>query len=113
MDVAQAARGRGKIAHDNHNGLKTKGSQLEHNFGHGKPYRAAFLLSLHLLAFLFHTGLEWSDDRYAWLRKGVARRQAFCNAIQAFRRSLVFDHWDHLLEFMLRGLELESHVDTT
>jgi hypothetical protein len=27
-------------------------------------------------------------------------------------RYMVFDHWDHLLEFMIRGLELESQLDT-
>ena len=42
----------------NSNVLKTKGDHLEHNFGHGKQYLSAFLLSLNLLAFLFHTGLE-------------------------------------------------------
>jgi len=25
---------------------------------------------------------------------------------------MVFDHWDHLMEFMIRGLELESQFDT-
>ena len=27
-------------------------------------------------------------------------------------RYMVFDHWDHLMDFMIRGLELESHFDT-
>jgi hypothetical protein len=25
---------------------------------------------------------------------------------------MAFDHWDHLMEFMIRGLELESQCDT-
>jgi len=62
VDVAHAGRGRWKIANENTNVLKTKGSHLEHNFGHGKQYLAAFLLSLNLLACLCHTVLEWSDD---------------------------------------------------
>jgi hypothetical protein len=58
VDLAHAGRGRWKIANENNNVLKTKGSHLEHNFGHGKQSLSAFLLSLNLLAFLFHTVLE-------------------------------------------------------
>jgi len=62
-DVADAGRGRWKIANEHHNVLKTKGSHLEHNFGHGQHSLSAFLRSLNLLAFLLHTVLEWSDDQ--------------------------------------------------
>src|SRR3954447_5467480 len=111
--VAQASRGRWKIENENNNVLKTKGSHLEHNFGHGKQYLSAFMLSLNLLAFLFHTVLEWSDDRYAVLRRVLARRQTFFHDVQALMRYMIFDNWDHLMEFMIRGLELESQVDTS
>ena len=111
--VAQSGRGRWKIENENNNVLKTKGYHLEHNFGHGKQYLSAFLLSLNLLAFLFHTVLEWSDDRYALLRRVLARRQTFFHDVQALMRYMVFDNWDHLMEFMIRGLELESQVDTS
>ena len=113
VDVAQAGRGRWKIENENNNVLKTKGYHLEHNFGHGKQYLAAFMLSLNLLAFLFHTVLEWSDDKYALLRQVLARRQTFFQDIQALMRYMVFDHWDHLMEFMIRGLELELPRDTS
>jgi hypothetical protein len=111
--VAQASRGRWKIENENNNVLKTKGYHLEHNFGHGTQYLAAFLLSLNLLAFLFHTVLEWSDDQYALLRRVLARRQTFFQDIQALMRYLVFDDWDHLMDFMIQGLELESQSDTS
>ncbi len=109
--VAQAGRGRWKIENENNNVLKTKGYHLEHNFGHGKQYLSAFLLSLNLLAFLFHTVLEWSDDKYALLRQVLARRQTFFNDIQALMRYMVFDSWDHLMDFMIRGLELEAKLE--
>jgi hypothetical protein len=112
VDVAQASRGRWKIENENNNVLKTKGYHLEHNFGHGKQYLAAFLLSLNLLAFLFHTVLEWSDPKYALLRRVLARRQTFFQDIQALMRYMVFAHWDHLLDFMIQGLELEAPRDT-
>jgi hypothetical protein len=111
--VAQASRGRWKIENENNNVLKTKGYHLEHNFGHGKKYLAAFLLSLNLLAFLFHTVLEWSDDKYALLRRVLARRQTFFQDIQALMRYMVFDDWEHLMDFMIRGLELESPSNTS
>src|SRR5262249_53292940 len=111
VNMAQASRGRWKIENENHNVLKTKGYHLEHNFGHGTLYLAAFLLSLNLLAFLFHTVLGWSDAKYALLRQVLARRQTFFHDIQAFMRYMVFDSWDHLLTFMMQGLELESRFD--
>jgi hypothetical protein len=113
VDIAHAGRGRWKIENENNNVLKTKGYHLEHNFGHGKQYLSAFLLSLNLLAFLFHTVLEWSDDKYALLRHVLARRQTFFHDIQALMRYMVFEHWDHLMDFMIRGLELESQCDTS
>ena len=111
--VAQARRGRWKIENENNNVLKTKGYHLEHNIGHGKQYLSAFLLSLNLLALLFHTVLEWSDEKYALLRHVLARRQTFFQDIQALMRYMVFDSWEHLMQFMIRGLELESQVDTS
>lgn len=110
--VAQASRGRWKIEHENNNVLKTKGYHLEHNFGHGQRYLSAFLLSLNLLAFLFHTVLEWSDEKYALLRYVLARRQTFFHDIQALMRYMVFDSWEHLMDFMLQGLKLQPQVDS-
>jgi hypothetical protein len=83
---AQAGRGRWQIDNENNHVLKTKGYHLEHTFGHGQQSLAAFLLSLNLLAFLCHTVLEWSDEPYALLRRVLARRQTFFEAIQALTR---------------------------
>ena len=113
VEVAHASRGRWKIANANNNVLKTKGYHLEHNFGPGKQDLAACMLSLNLLALLCHTVLEWSDAKYALLRQVLARRQTLFHAIQALRRYMVFDSWECLLDFMSRGLELESPCDTS
>src|SRR5215470_11870256 len=56
-DMAHAGRGRWKIENETTNVLTTKGDHLEHNFGPGQQYLAAFLLSLNLLALLVHTVL--------------------------------------------------------
>ena len=74
---------------------------------------SAFMLSLNLLAFLFHTVLEWSDDKYALLRQVLARRQTFFQDIQALMRYMVFDNWEHLIDFMIRGLDLASQSNTS
>ncbi len=92
--------------------LETKGYHGEHHCGHGKPYLAAFLLRLTLLAFRCHTVLEWSDERSALLRRVGARRQTFFEAIRALTRYVVCDSWRHLMELMIRGLALESQLDT-
>ena len=109
-EAAQAGRGRWKIENENNTVLKTKGYHVEHNFGHGQQYLAAIMLSLNLLAFLFHTVLEWSDTQYALLHQVLARRQSFFEDIRALMRYMVFDSWQHLMEFMIRGLELESRL---
>ncbi|HEY5870807.1 MAG TPA: ISNCY family transposase, partial [Candidatus Tectomicrobia bacterium] len=108
--VAQAGRGRWKIENENNNVLKTKGYHLEHNFGHGKQYLSATMLSLNLLAFLFHTVLEWSDARYALLRQVLARRQTFFEDLRALTRYMVFESWQHLMDCMIQGLKLESKL---
>ncbi len=62
-------------------------------------------------SFLFHTVLEWSDDTYALLRQVLARRQTFFEDIRALMRYMVFDSWQHLMAFMIRGLALESRLE--
>jgi hypothetical protein len=44
------------------NTLKTKGYNVEHNFGHGKQRLSAVLATLNLLAFTFHTVAELTYD---------------------------------------------------
>jgi hypothetical protein len=109
--VAQAGRGRWKVENENNNVLKTKGYHLEHNFGQGKQYLAATLLSLNLLAFLFHTVLQWSDESYALVRQTLVRRQTFFDDIRTLTRYMVFESWSRLIAFMIAGLELESELE--
>ena len=112
-EAAHAGRGRWKIANENNHVLKTKGYHVAHNVGHGQQSLSAVMCSLNLLALLCHTVLEGSDDKYALLRRVLARRQTFFDDIRALTRYLVFDSWDHLIDFMLRGLELPASLDTS
>jgi len=110
--VVKAGRARWKSENENNNVLKTRGYHLEHNFGHGQHYLASFLLTLNLLAFLFHTVLELADDQYRLLRQALGARQTFFNDMRALTRYLCFDSWPHLLAFMIQQLELQPNPDT-
>jgi hypothetical protein len=70
------------------------------------------MLSRNLLAVLFHTVLEWSDEQYALLRQVLARRQTFFEDMRALTRYMVFDSWYHLMDFMIKGLQLESKLES-
>jgi hypothetical protein len=107
VPIVQAARTRWKIENESNNVLKNRGYHLEHNFGHGQQHLSTVLLTLNLFAFLFHTILHLVDQRYRRLREHLAVRQTFFNDIQTLTRYLYFDSWDHLLDFMLKQLELD------
>ncbi len=109
-EAARAGRGRWKVENENNNVLKTKGYHIEHNFGHGKKHLTSFLLSLNLLAFLFHTVMTWGDAKYGAVRDALGRRETFFDDIRALTRYLIFESWTHLMDFMVQGLELESKL---
>ena len=101
IDVAAAGRCRWKTENENHNVLKTKGYNLEHNFGHGKQHLSTLLLTLNLLAFLFHTVLALADERYQAIRQIRGTRQGFFQDVLALTKYLYFESWNALLDFML------------
>ena len=111
--LVAAGRARWKVENENNNVLKTKGYHLEHNFGHGMQHLAAVLVTLNLLAFLFHTAFALLDAKYHVLRAALGARQTFFNDIRTLTRYFVFDSWDHLLTFMLQQLELEPPPNTS
>ena len=106
--IARDGRARWKIENENNNVLKTKGYHLEHNFGHGDQYLASVLVSLNLLAFLFHTVLDLVDEQYRTIREKLVVRRTFFHDLDALLRYFEFDSWDDLLNFMAKGLELYS-----
>jgi hypothetical protein len=105
VEVVEAGRCRWKIENEDFNTLKTKGYHFEHNFGHAKQYLSQTLLSLNILAFLFHTVLELLDERCALLRKSLPRRDTFFQHIAALTQYLCFASWQSLLWFMIRALQ--------
>jgi hypothetical protein len=105
-ELVQAARTRWKIENENINTLKTKGYHFEHNFGHGKLFLAQTLLSLNLIAFLFHTVLELLDRRCALIRGTLPRRDTFFQHLGVLTQYMCFQGWQQLMLFMLEGLKL-------
>lgn len=110
--IIKSGRARWHIENGNNNTLKNHGYHLTHNFGHGKENLASFLLSLNILAFLFHTVLELNDKRYQLLRQTLSSRVAFFDSLRTLTTFILFDNWQHLMEFMMHGLNV-SLPDTS
>ena len=100
-EVVEGGRCRWKTENENHNVLKTKGYNLEHNFGHGQKHLSSTLLSLNLLAFLFHTVLQLIDSSYQEIRRKRGTRRGFFQDILSLTKYFIFKSWQHLIEFML------------
>ena len=100
-EVVESGRCRWKTENENHNVLKTKGYNLEHNFGHGQKHLSSTLLSLNLLAFLFHTVLQLIDSSYQEIRCKRGTRRGFFQDILSLTKYFIFKSWQHLIEFML------------
>ena len=123
--IVRDGRARWKVENENNNVLtpatcpakcagcaggarETKGYHIEHNFGHGDQHLASLLLSLNLLAFLFHTVLDLLDEQYRAIRQALGTRRRFFQDIEALLRYFQFENWDEVLTFMFNGLELDS-----
>jgi hypothetical protein len=103
--LVEAGRCRWKIENEDINTLKTKGYHFEHNFGHGERHLSETLLSLNILAFLFHTALELLDQQCGFLRKTLPRRDTFFQHFSVLLHYSCFASWESLLGFMIRVLK--------
>ena len=107
--LVRDGRTRWKVENENNTVLKTKGYHLEHNFGHGQQSLAAVLLSLNVLAFLFHSVFDLVDDQYRAIRAALGPRRTFFQDLETLLRYFPFDDWAALWTFMYHGLELDRH----
>ncbi|MGD1899721.1 MAG: hypothetical protein ACFB16_22590, partial [Phormidesmis sp.] len=62
---------------------------------------SAYLLTLNLLAFLFHTVLQLADEPYQLIRQQRGTRKGFFQDILTLSKYLWFENWTALIEFML------------
>jgi len=103
-DLAAAGRARWKIENENFNTLKTKGYNLEHNFGHGKQHLAALLATMNLIAFAMHTVADLVDKAWALARQAIGARKRFFEELRTITTYLVFPTWALLAETLRTGL---------
>jgi len=111
--VVTAGRSRWKTENENHNVLKTKGYHLEHNFGHGQQHLASVLLTLNLLAFLFHTVLHLVDTSYQQIRQQRGTRKGFFQDLLSLTKYFLFHSWQHLIDFMLSDAQPSLPTDSS
>jgi hypothetical protein len=108
--IVASGRARWKIENENNNTLKTKGYNLEHNFGHGKEHLSSLLATMNILAFLFHTFLSFTDKNYRLIRASLPSRKTFFEDLRALTRYMLFADWDTLMHFMMNGLEIGPYA---
>ena len=108
--LVASGRARWKIENENNNVLKNRGYHLEHNFGHGKKHLSSLLAAMNILAFLFHTLLDLTDERYRLIRSTLPTRKTFFDDLRALMRYHCFASWDVLMDFMMRGLEIGPYA---
>ena len=96
-----SGRTRWKVENESNNILKNQGYNLEHNFGHGQENLSEILLSLNLLAFLFHNVLDLVNDLYKKVRENLGTRKTFFNDIRALSKYIWFESWSDLFVFIL------------
>ena len=101
LKMFNAGRTRWKVENESKNILKNQGYNLEHNFGHGQENLAEILLSLNLLAFLFHNVLDLVNSSYQQIRKNLVTRKIFFNDIRALLKYICFQSWSDLFMYIL------------
>ena len=116
QEIVEAGRTRWKIENENNNTLKTKGYNLEHNFGHGSKHLSQNLCSLNILSFLVHTIQELYDTTYTELLSHVGARKRLFETMNVLTTMFTFKSFDKMIEFILRsrqgeeGLKLEEFM---
>lgn len=108
-----SGRTRWKVENESNNILKNQGYNLEHNFGHGQENLSEILLSLNLLAFLFHNVLDLVNGMYQKIREILGTRKRFFNDIRALLNYVWFQSWHDLFLFILTEGEEREPVNTS
>ena len=109
-EIIEAGRTRWKIENENNNILKTKGYNLEHNFGHGDKYLSQNLCSLNILSFLFHTIQDLYDETYIELRANIGARKRFFETMNVLTTMFTFRSFDKMIEFILLSRQSDGGV---
>ncbi len=99
--LVRAGRCRWKIENECFNNLKNQGYDIEHNYGHGQNNLCFNFFLLTLIAFYFHQIFELTDSLYKDCRKKFGSKRHLWETIRSYIKILVFETWEHLLNFAL------------
>lgn len=101
VTLVKGGRARWKIENEAFNTLKNQGYHIEHNFGHGQQNLSINFLILNLLAFYIHQILDLTDSLYQTVRyEKFTSRLEFWNQLRCTFRILLFNSWEHMLNFI-------------
>ena len=106
VEVVAGGRSRWKVENEGINVLKNRGYNFEHNYGHGQQHLSTVLLTLLMLAFLFHSALGLTCLIYQAVRRELVARRTFFIDLRALTRYLYFASWQQMLAFMYQRLDL-------
>ncbi|MBM3190050.1 MAG: hypothetical protein FJZ90_15180 [Chloroflexi bacterium] len=96
------------MENEGHNVLQNHGYYLEHNYGHGQQHLSTVIVTLVLLAFLWHTVWPLGDRPSQRLRAALGTRRTFFDDLRALTRYFFFKSWEHLITFMVHGMEIHA-----
>lgn len=100
--LSRAGRCRWKIENECFNALKNQGYHIDHNYGHGSNHLCFNFYLLTLLAFYFHQVLELTDSLYQSCREKFGSKTHMWETLRSYIKILVFDTWEHMLDFAYR-----------
>ncbi len=104
VELAACGRARWKIENESFNTLKTKGYNLEHNFGHGQHHLSAVLAILNLTAFAFHTVAELLVGLWRNALHQIGARAHFFSHLRAITAYILFPSWSDLLQTLAHAI---------
>jgi hypothetical protein len=96
-EITDIGRARWKIENNTFNTLKNGGYNIEHNFGHGKKYLSAVLITLNILALLFHNTLYLCDELWRQEFDRLNSRIVFFKKFNVALNFYLFSSFNELL----------------
>jgi hypothetical protein len=95
-ELIEIGRARWKIENNTFRTLKHGGYNLEHNYGHGKKFLSATLITLNILAYLFHTVLYLEDWHWKNEYDRIGNRIKFFNKLNSLLGKEIFCSFNEL-----------------
>jgi len=99
------------VENENNNTLKNQGYDLAHNYGHGDEYLSQNICTLNILAFLFHTVQDFSDENYIELRSLSGTRKKFFGHLDFLTTTFIVQSFDKMIEFLLVKRKNIKNID--